>query len=182
MNNSSEHTQEVSFNAENSINSAAQTSTQENHQNQLNQCQQELQEWKERCLRVTADFENFKRREEKSRLQVARYAQGEFILGFLPILDNFERALQQKKQEEFPAELQSWFAGIVLIDKELQKYFNALGLQEIKETKEFDPTLHEAVMTVQSSDVPSGNIVAVLQKGYRFKDAVIRPAKVSIAQ
>lgn len=181
MNNSSEQAQEMSFNEGNTLHAAAKTA-QEDSQNQLNQCQQELQEWKERCMRVTADFENFKRREEKARLQVARYAQGEFITGFLPILDNFERALQQKKQEEIPADLQSWFTGIVLIDKELQKYFNALGLQEIKETQEFDPTLHEAVMTVQSSEVPTGNIVAVLQKGYRFKDSVIRPAKVSIAQ
>ena len=56
-----------------------------------------MQEWKERCLRATADFENFKRREEKIRLQMSRYAQTELITGLLPIIDNFERAFKQKK-------------------------------------------------------------------------------------
>lgn len=182
--NNSEHTQEMHFNAEHSAMNDAENSMNQSSgdQQQLNQCQRELQEWKERCLRGAADFENFKRREEKARLQVTRYAQSELVTGLLPIIDNFERALKQKKQDEIAPELQSWFAGIVLIDKDLQKYFTSIGLQEIKEATEFDPQLHEAVMTVQSSDIPSGTIVEVLQKGYRFKDSVIRPAKVSIAQ
>ena len=148
----------------------------------LTSCLQEMQEWKERCFRATADFDNFKRREEKIRLQTSRYAQTELITGLLPIFDNFERALHQKKMEELPQELQSWFKGIMLIDKELQKYLINSGVQEIKETTTFDPELHEAVMTVEAPNVSSGNIVEVLQKGYRFKGAVIRPAKVSIAQ
>lgn len=151
-------------------------------QKALQQCQLELQEWKDRFLRTSADFENFKRREEKTRLQVTRYAQIECITGLLPIVDNFERALKQKKQEEIPADLKSWFEGIILIDKDLQKYFATIGLEEIKEKNEFDPQLHEAVMTVESTTVSSGHIVDVLQKGYRFKDFVVRPAKVSIAQ
>ncbi len=181
--NSSEYTQDMHGAPEDFVMGAAQET--KNHgedQNQLFQCQSQLQEWKERCLRITADFENFKRREEKARLQVTRYAQAELVTGLLPIVDNFERALKQKKSDEIPAELQAWFAGIILIDKDLQKYFTSIGLQEIKEVTEFDPQLHEAVMTVQSSDIPSGNIVEVLQKGYRFKDSVIRPAQVSIAQ
>lgn len=145
-------------------------------------CLQEMQEWKERCLRATADFDNFRRRAEKISLQTSRYAQTELITGLLPIFDNFERALHQKKMEELPQELQSWFKGIMLIDKELQKYLTSIGVQEIKEATMFDPELHEAVMTVEAPTIPSGNIVEVLQKGYRFKDAVIRPAKVSIAQ
>ena len=70
----------------------------------------------------------------------------------------------------------------MLIDKELQKYLTHIGVQEIKEVTTFDPELHEAVMSVEAPNISSGNIVEVLQKGYRFKDAVIRPAKVSIAQ
>ena len=148
----------------------------------LTHCLQEVQEWKERCLRITADFENFKRREEKIRLHTSRYAQTEVITGLLPIFDNFERALHQKKLEDLPQELHAWFTGIMLIDKELQKYLASIGVYEIKETTTFDPELHEAVMSVEAPQVASGNIVEVLQKGYRFKDAVIRPAKVSIAQ
>jgi len=179
--NSTEHTQEMNdHNQYSSTNDTAQNGEQEKH---LNQCQHELQEWKERCLRVTADFENFKRREEKARLQITRYAQSELVSGLLSIIDNFERALKQSNQNEASsAELNLLLAGIILIDKDLQKYLTSIGLQEIKEITEFDPELHEAVMTVQSSDIPSGNIVEVLQKGYRFKDMVIRPSKVSIAQ
>lgn len=178
--NTIEHTQEMNAHHDDlSVHEAEQNTDQ---QKQLNQCQNELQEWKERCLRATADFENFKRREEKARLQTTRYAQAELVSGLLPIIDNFDRALKQHNQHEVSAELRALFAGITLIDKDLQKYLTSIGLQEIKEVTEFDPQLHEAVMTVQSSDVPTGNIVEVLQKGYRFKDTVIRPARVSIAQ
>lgn len=148
---------------------------------ELLECQIQLKELKERCLRVTADFENFKKREEKNRLHVSRYAQTELITGLLPVIDNFERALKQKKLEEIPQELQAWFAGMLMIDKELQKYFNSINLHEIKDASEFNPELHEAIMTVESPTVPSGNVVEILQKGYRFKDNVIRPAQVSIA-
>ena len=180
--NNVEHISESSDMQSETIKKDAETQEPSLDNGKLAACLQEVQEWKDRCQRMTADFENFKRREEKNRLHTARYAQTELVLGLLTIFDNFERALQQKKLEQLPQELQPWFTGIMLIDKELQKYLASIGVHEIKEVTVFDPELHEAVMTVESPHVASGDIVEVLQKGYRFKDAVIRPAKVSIAQ
>ena len=148
----------------------------------LQQCQTELQEWKDKCIRVSADFENFKKRQEKERLHWHRLAQVELVTGLLPIIDTIERALKQKKAEEFPAELRSWFEGFQLMDKELEKYLASLGIQEIKDVGTFNPELHEAVVLVKNANVPAGNIVELLQKGYRFKDMVLRPAKVSVAE
>lgn len=148
----------------------------------LQQCRSELQEWKDKCVRVSADFENFKKRQEKERLHWHRLAQVELVTGLLPIIDTIERALKQKKSEDVPAELRSWFEGFQLMHKELEKYLTSIGIQEIKEMKTFNPELHEAVLTVKNTDLPSGTIVELLQKGYRFKDMILRPAKVSVAE
>jgi molecular chaperone GrpE len=150
--------------------------------NALQQCQNQLQEIKNKYLLTIADFENFKKRQEKERLQWTRVAQVEVVSPLLTIIDDFDRALMQKKEAISP-EIAQWLTGFGLIHKELLKYLDKIGIKEIKvkEHEEFNPEFHESVMTVES-EIPSGHIVAVLQKGYTFKDFVIRPAKVSIAR
>lgn len=150
--------------------------------NTLQQCQNQLQEIKNKYLHVLADFENFKRRQEKERLQWSRIAQIDIVAPLLSIIDDFDRALSQKK-ESVSSEVKQWLEGFELIHKELLKYLDKVGIKEIKviEHEEFNPEFHESVMTVES-EIPSGHIVTVLQKGYTFKDSVLRPAKVSIAR
>jgi len=89
--------------------------------------------------------------------------------------------LPKKEKEEASPELESWFKGFVLIKKQFDSMLDALGIKEI-ETKEFDPEFHEAIYSVEADDVASGAIVEVIQKGYAFKDKVIRLAKVSVAK
>lgn len=145
-----------------------------NLEQQLHECLLQKDEWKERCLLTAADFENFKRRSEKERVLWITNTQASVLTDVLAIVDDFERALAQPADQSRE--------GFELIYKSLQKMLNKYGVQEIKEVGEFDPTLHEAIMQVESADYQSGHVVQVLQKGYRFKEQILRPAKVSVAK
>lgn len=151
---------------------------QENHpslEQKLNECLIEKDEWKDRCLRTAADYENFKRRSEKERVQWITNTQAAMLNDLLSVVDDFDRAFANKDQAGSPE-------GFQMIYKSFQKLLDKFGVQEIKEVAEFDPNLHEAIMQVESPDHQAGQIVQVLQKGYRFKDQILRPAKVSVAK
>lgn len=139
------------------------------------------QEWKERFLRVSADLENFRRRIEKERVEWMQVAQAQLAKDMISIVDDFERALMQESEPKDEA-MKNCLAGFRLIGQALEKTLKKYGLQEIEETFDFDPMLHEAVAQIESAEHESGQIVDVLQKGYRFKDKVLRPAKVSVAK
>lgn len=140
-------------------------------------------EWKEKFLRVTADFENYKRRMVKERAQWGNSAQVEMLLALLPIANNIDRALveQQAKGQPSP-ELQAWFIGFELIAKSMHKFLQQFEVEAIDCSGSFDPEMHEALMHVDAENVPSGNIVQVLEPGYLFKKTVLKPAKVSVAK
>lgn len=142
---------------------------------QLNECLLQKDEWKDRCLRTAADYENFKRRSEKERVQWITNTQAAILNDVIDLVDDFDRAYDQKDQA-------TTAEGFTMIYKSLQKILHKYGVQEIKEITEFDPNLHEAIMHVESPDHKPGQIVQVLQKGYRFKDQILRPAKVSVAK
>lgn len=143
-------------------------------------CKQDLEKLKNSYLHLSADFENSKKRMEKERQQWVRNAQTSLLIGLLPIVDNFERALAEKEKEDRSSELDAWFSGFALIAKELSQYLLKIGVTPVP-AGNFDPEFHEAVFTVES-DKGSGEIVEVLQKGYMFDNHVLRPAKVSISK
>ncbi len=149
---------------------------------ELTACNTELLAWKEKFKYVSADFDNFRRRMEKEKIQWMQIAQSGLIKDLLPVLDDFDRAVQQQNTQELSASMREWLSGFMMINSSLEKIFKAAGLQEITQMQTFDPELHEAVAHVESADHVSGSIVSVLQKGYRFKDQVIRPALVSVAK
>lgn len=141
-------------------------------------CQLEVAQWKERFARVSADLENFKRRTQKEQQTWFALGQRQMAKDLLEIVDTMERALQDSQQ----ASQDQMIQGIQLMYKNLQKLLEKFGIQEITETKEFNPELHEGLMQVDSDQHESGAIVTILQKGYMFKDEVLRPAKVSVAK
>jgi molecular chaperone GrpE len=145
-------------------------------QQELQMCKQQVQEWKDKTIRMTADFENFKRRLEKDQAVWQYTFQAKILLDVLDVVDNFDRAFKDLDIND-PRN-----AGFVLIYKNLKKLLDKYNVTEITENKHFDPTIHEAISTVEVEGKESGDIVEVLQKGYMFKDQVLRPAKVSIAQ
>jgi len=145
-------------------------------------CEQELQQVKERYKYLLADFDNYRKREEKDRVARVQSAQADVLRDFLSLADNFERALNDMAIAQNSEQLQQKLAGFELIYKSLCKIIESYGVTEMKDTVTFDPAKHEALMFVSQADAPSGSIVAVLEKGYLFKGTVLRPARVSVAQ
>lgn len=154
--------------------------SEEQQENTLQACQQELAEWKDKYLRLSADFQNYKRRQTQEQSSLRRMMQGKILFDLLRIVDDFDRALEEAKTEESSG-LAAWLEGFSMIRKELYKLLDSYGVKEIETYDEFDPEIHEAVMQVDSEDHQSGSIVEVLEKGYMIDGQVLRPAKVSIA-
>lgn len=147
----------------------------------LTQCQQELEEWKGRALRVAADFDNYQKRIEKEKSSWMHVAQSNVFLDLLSIIDDFDRAMDQLAKDQNP-DIQKQRAGLELIHKNLYKMLEKYGVKEIEQVKIFDPELHEGLVQVESVQHQPGEIVTILQKGYTFKNNVLRPAKVSVAK
>ncbi len=125
--------------------------------------------------RAQADFINFKRHSEEEKEQTSKYANSALVQDLLPVLDDLERAFTS-----LPPELAEvkWLDGIRLIEKKLRATLEAQGLAEIKAVGEpFDPRLHEAITQVKGKE---GIVIHELQKGYNFRDRVIRPSKVAV--
>jgi len=147
-----------------------------------NDSKKEIEQWKTLCLRAAADLENYKRRVEKDQALWYKQAQERVLLDLLKVVDDFDRAQEERQDQEPSEELKGWFEGFELIYKSFQKMLQQYDVDEIEQMTQFDPHLHEAVVQVDSPDHESGQIVEVLQKGYMFKDDVLRPAKVTVAK
>lgn len=147
---------------------------------ELAECIAQRDSFKEKFLRVQADYDNFTKRNEKERLQWRDTLQSALLLDILPTIDDFDRAFEQ--QSGVDASVQNWLAGFEMIRKSLQKFLEKYHVKEIPAALPFDPEYHEALMQVESPDHKSGDIVSILQKGYTLRDQVLRPAKVSVAK
>ena len=143
---------------------------------------EELDSVKQQLIRVSADFQNFRKRAEKERSVLIEMGQTLVAEAFLPFLDDLQRALQASEQHELSEQEKAWLEGFNIIEKNLQKTFKDLDIKEIDCSKDFDPEYHEALMQVDSPDHKSGEIVTVVNKGYLFKDKVLRHAKVGVAK
>jgi len=136
----------------------------------------------ERLLRTTADFDNFKKRAAREKIEAAQYANYSLIQKLLPVLDNFEMALAAAQNAE-GEKLASFQSGIVMIQQQLKAALVDTGLEEIDATgKPFDPNLHEAVSEQESAEVAEGRVLQQLRKGYKLKDRLVRPATVIVAK
>jgi molecular chaperone GrpE len=140
------------------------------------------QELKDQLLRVNADFQNFKKRQEKEKEAWFEIAQSAVIKSFLPIIDDFDLAMKNIKKKEDRKEKAAWEQGIELLFKKFEKVLHDLGVEKIKTDVAFNPEFHEALMQVESAEHESGRIVNVLNNGYTFKGKVLRVAKVSVAK
>ena len=129
----------------------------------------------ERYMRLMAEFQNFKRRVAKEKSDIHAYANEKIVGDLLPVLDNFERALSTETEDE------GYAKGMQLIFEQLKTALGNAGLEEIKAMdEEFDPNVHNAVMTETIEDKEDGTITKVLQKGYKLKDKVVRPSMVAV--
>ena len=144
----------------------------------LSKLTNELAEQKDKYLRLYSDFENFRRRSAKEKVDFIRSASEEVIVTLLPVVDDFERALSahdRNKDDSVFAE------GIKLIYSKLYKALEQKGLKPIDaKGKDFDIELHEAITQIPSDDSQKGKVIEVVEKGYYLNDKVIRFAKVVI--
>lgn len=129
-------------------------------------------------LRVHADFENVKKRLEREKYQALEYCYEGIAKDLLPIVDTLEKALESARE----AKEEAISDGIKLTLDNLLKVLGKHGIEVIAQEGEFDPQHHDAIMQVPSSEVEEGQIVQTLQKGYKYKERVIRPAMVSVAK
>jgi molecular chaperone GrpE len=125
--------------------------------------------------RAQADYVNYKRRAEQDKEEISQFANSILVLNLLPILDDWERALASTPDDQAD---HSWVEGIRLIERKLRGVLESQGLSPIEAVGQpFDPTLHEAAMQGRGEE---GIVVEELQKGYKFRDRVIRPSKVVV--
>ena len=130
----------------------------------------------ERYMRLMAEFQNFKKRVAKEKSDIHAYANEKIVGELLPVLDNFERALESEGGDP-----EAYAKGMQLIFEQLKKALENAGLAEIKAMdEEFNPNVHNAVMTESVEDKEDGTVTKVFQKGYTLKDKVIRPSMVAV--
>lgn len=148
--------------------------------NEVEQLRQEKDETYQRLLRLQADYDNFRRRSQKERENDLKYKSQDLVEELLPIVDNFERALQTDVQDD---SAKSFVEGMNMVYRQLKDALNKQGVEEIPAVgEEFDPNMHQAVMQVDDENYDSNVVVEELQKGYKLKDRVIRPSMVKVNQ
>jgi molecular chaperone GrpE len=132
----------------------------------------------DRLARSQAEFENARKRAAKEQQEFRDFATADAIKALLPAIDSFERALSA------PASQANEFRnGVELIYKQLQDALSKLGVRPVPaKGQRFDPHLHEAIEMVETSDVPDHQVIDELQKGYKLKERLLRPAMVRVAQ
>jgi molecular chaperone GrpE len=145
---------------------------------QSNQLQEELRREREMRVRALADFDNYRKRIERERADAAQSGRRTIILQLLDLADSFDRAFAHAG--EAPA---SWMEGLQSIRRQLHALLESQGVTPFESLGElFNPERHEAIGTVESTDYEPGSVAEELQRGYRWGDSLLRPARVRVAQ
>ena len=165
---SSNHEQEVSGNSEKAS------------ENELEKVKKQLEEEKDRCLRLNAEFENQRKRLQKEKEEFVKYANEKLIIEFIDIMESLERGLENTKGSNNKDKL---IHGLELIYKQLKNVLEKNGLAPIKALGEkFDPYKHEAMMQTPSDDNEEGTILEEFARGYMLNNKVIRYSKVRVSK
>ena len=137
----------------------------------------------DRLARLQAEFDNARKRAVREQQDFREFAAADVIKNFLPILDSFERALKAGSDSNSNANSNDFRNGIELIYRQFQDALQKIGVQPIVSVGQaFDPRVHEAVEMVDTSEVPDHHVLDELQRGYRYKERLLRPAMVRVAR
>jgi len=141
--------------------------------------QADLERFRDLALRSQADFENYKKRAAREKEEAIRYANSALLSRLVAIMDNFELGLEAARGE---GENSPIYSGMVLVQKQLNDLLAESGLEPIEaDGQTFDPNLHEAIAHEPSDEVPEGAVLRQVRRGYRFKDRLLRPARVVVS-
>ena len=147
---------------------------------QLTKVREEARDIEDRMLRLAAEFENYKKRMQRERETMMKYAEENILKELLPTIDNLERAIEQGQKSEDAAAL---LEGVEMTYNGLLSALEKFGLTPLSGVgEEFDPNFHEALAMEPSNEVPANVILQEYQKGYMFKDRLIRAAKVVVSK
>lgn len=149
---------------------------------ELKQLAGKASEHYDRLLRTTADFENFRKRAAREKQEAIRYANETLLTRLLPVLDSFDMALSAARQTQGDAP-QSLQAGVEMVLQQLKAALKEGGVEEVDAMGQpFDPNFHEAIGQRDEADVPEGQVVQQLRKGYKLRERLLRPASVIVAR
>jgi len=147
---------------------------------QIEELNNKVSSLQEALLRNQADLQNYKRRKDEETEKLMKYKNEELIKELLSVVDNFERAIKMD-DHDLSDEVSKFLEGFKLIYTNMINILNKFEVKEISaDGVEFDPDYHHAVLTEHDDSKPSGVVLEVLQKGYSYKDRVIRPAMVKV--
>ena len=140
-------------------------------------------EWQDRFMRKAAEFENFRKRVDKEKSELRILSQSAILRDLLPVLDGFDRALKYFSETDVAAgSIEKYREGVELLCRQALDTLTLSGLTPIEtEGKPFDPRIHEALSSEETSEAPEGTILNELRRGYMFKDSLLRPSQVIVA-
>ena len=148
---------------------------------QLEQAKTQSSDYLNGWQRARAEFANYKKRQEELTGRIREDQQVELLKNILPILDDFDLAFANVPEEKIKSEA-AWLNGFSLIQRKLQKIIAGYGVETIDALGVFDPNLHEALTNETHPDLQEGQIIAVVRKGYRKGERILRPAQVRVAK
>jgi molecular chaperone GrpE len=146
----------------------------------IGQLENEIADLKDKLLRKAAEFENYKRRTENDQLNLLKYSAESFIVKLLPVVDDFERSIDHMDSAK---DVESIKQGVTLIYNKLRKILSEQGVEKIEAVgKPFDVEYHEAMLQRKAEDVEPHTVLDEIEKGYMYKDKVIRHSKVIVSE
>ena len=156
----------------------ASTALQEDPEN----VRRERDDYRDRLLRATAEFDNYRKRVERDRAQLADFATAEILRDVLPVIDDLERALAATPASDTAASVAGYRAGVELIHRQVLELLRKRKVTPIEALgADFDPNVHQAVTQEPSSTHRDGEVIAELRRGYMLGDRLLRPAMVKVA-
>jgi len=149
------------------------------HKERIEALEKQNAELKDKLLRNAAELENFKRRTNEERIKDRKYASCDLVNDLVSILTNLDKCVNMETEDPM---LKNFLIGFKMIDNQLFDRLYQDGLEEIKVEvgMEFDPNIHHAIETTENSDFEANKITEVVQKGYKYKDRIIKPAMVKV--
>ncbi len=146
----------------------------------LEEKEREARDYYDRLLRTAADFENYKKRAAREKEEWTKYANEDLMRAILPFVDNLERALNHARKTENNESIEE---GVRLTLQQLLQTLSRFGLSPVESVgKPFDPTVHEAMIAVETDEHEPNQVIEEFQKGYFLKDRLLRPATVSVSK
>ncbi len=162
--------------AEETVEETVEEKAEETPAEEVNEFEKKWQDVNDKYLRTLAEYDNYRKRTIKEKESIYPEAKATVIEKFLPIMDNFQRAIDSAENKD------AFFEGVVMLKKQMDEVFVTLGVEEIKAVgEEFNPEFHNAVMHIEDEEAGENVIVEEFQKGYKVGDRVIRHSMVKVA-